>query len=80
MINIAIFGNRERGKEVIDILRKIGGKDQPVPPEGTNPHCLYFIMDGYIVDSDSFLLDPGVVRVFLEDLDWLYQALKSVKE
>lgn len=75
---LAIIGHKERSNEVINILRKLGGQDQPVPCDGASPNTAYYIKDGYIVCSLIRELDK--VYVTLEYLDVLYNAIKSTKE
>ena len=75
---IAIIGHKERGSEVIKLLKGFGGKDQPIPCDGSNPCFAYYIKNGYIVDS--YFYEVGKFYTTLEELDVLRNIFKEMDE
>ena len=48
MAQLAIKGHKERGKEVISLLKIMGGKDNIIPCDGTDYFCYFIDSDGII--------------------------------
>ena len=73
MGQLAIIGHKERGREVIEILKALGGQELPLPCDGNYPNEAYYIKDGYI--TSTTVLYANLVYVTLEELDALYLIL-----
>ena len=75
---LAIIGHPTRGAEIIEILKGLGGEEQPLTFIANNPKCTYFIDRGIIVESWIPHAENNVVSI--EELDFLYEVLKKIKE
>ena len=73
MGQLAIIGHKERGREVIEILKALGGQELPLPCDGNYPNEAYYIKDGYI--TSTTVLYANLVYVTMEELDALYLIL-----
>jgi hypothetical protein len=51
--NIALYGDKENGKEVIEYLKKLGGKENKYPLHGDNPKALYYIDSNNIIEVST---------------------------
>lgn len=75
---LAIIGHPTRGTEIIQILKGLGGKEQPLPFNANNPKCTYYVDRGFIVESWIPHAENNVVSI--EGLDYLFEILKRIKE
>lgn len=76
MKTLAFIGNKERGNEIIAILKSMGGVDQPIPCDGSRTCAAYYIRNGYIVYS--FIREKDIIYMTIEDWDVICGIVKSI--
>ena len=66
MAKLAIIGHEKRGKEVIEILKMLGGKNN-INYEGDLTRCVYHINEEGIIEWKSLYPNSSFILFTLED-------------